>query len=239
MLFPDLWRLPNRLIGRAYRRSDHQAALSIARRYASLRPRDPKAWVLLARVLSKKLLELRDRVALDDLKSELADVYVTRCHYVESPDAVEELVEEAERLYRELHEERPTSVVALLGLATIAHGRREWPEVERLTAQLQRMVSFSEDPESFQHLITILAFVPGGERHEAQALLRRALEIDPKNASYRVLLALLIEEEDPTQAAQQINEAQRLMLTYPWDEEIEKGRELLSKWGPEWWDRQP
>lgn len=166
-----------------------------------------------------------------DLRAELANLFMTRNDYSRSP----EKAEEAARLFRELHEEQPASLVALFGLAEVAHRQRNWSEVKQLTERMERLVSFTENPEAFQHLITLLAFVPGEGRDRAQALLRRALAVDPSNAGYWMLLGLLIEDEDPEEAARHLAEARRLLPDHPWDEDLDKERKLLSRWGPEWW----
>lgn len=246
------------MIDRAIKKGNYERAVAIARRYSRMRPRDPEAWTMWARLLEDRAEGLWGEAAIGgakateesldeaetvlrqgvkgnpqsfELRLALANLLISRFNKGGESAGMDE----AETLLKQLQTEQPDSLEASLGLAHLAHNRRDWPEVERLTAPIERRGSFTETPEVMHRLICLLVFVPGNGRERARSLLERAIAVNPRIAIFRALLGVLIEEEDPVAARQLLQEARDLLPSHPWDEELESLRKLYSRWGPEWW----
>jgi len=260
MWLPNLWRLPDALMKRAQRRGSPDKAHLIAERYARLRTKDPHAWQLWSDALVQDAWDqfgddfdddvsrmpkgalgpaedvLRNGLqALPENKSlqvSLARLCLSRFTLEEDADLAG--AEEAERILSEIHDSDPSFVEALIGLAEVALYRRDWHEFDRLTAEAEGRISTTAEPDLQQSLIGVLVFAPTG-RDRAKELLRGRISLRPEEATSRILLALLMEEEEPVDARSELETARPLFPPGDFDRFVERTRRTLRRWGPEWW----
>lgn len=183
-------------------------------------------------ILRKGLAFMPDNRAL---RLELAQVCLSRfdCEI----DTDEGKAEEAARIYRELHDEDPSSMKACLGLAELAHRQRDRVEFERLVDETERRVSSSTDPEDLDRFIVLMGLVPE-TLGRAEKLLRARLERDPGHFESRFLLALLMETHDASGSARELEKVRHLMSKEDFDRSVEESRALLHQWGSDWWEAQ-
>ncbi|MGZ3303804.1 MAG: tetratricopeptide repeat protein [Isosphaeraceae bacterium] len=142
--------------------------------------------------------------------------------------------EEAETLFREIRDEDPSSVEARLGLLEIAHRAQDWTEFDELANEVERGISSSTSPDLVERFVITLALAPGG-RTRAERLLRAGLDREPRDVAKRILLAVLMEEDDPAQSARELEDLRNRMSGTALDLAVERLRDALRTGGPEWW----
>jgi Flp pilus assembly protein TadD len=199
VFFPDLWKLMVRVVDPMINRGEDSRALRLASWYARLHPKDPQAWIILARVHGNFG---REPEAEDALRRGLH----------RNPGSVELIaglserladqgkVQEAREMLDELRAKYPDSPVAYSCLAYAAHLEGNVEDAKRLAHQAYERIGLPDDLETLTMIATTLVELPG-EAQLAEKLFFRAAKWNESDPRTHMALAILLKERDPEAAA--------------------------------------
>lgn len=239
MWFPGFYRVVGWRLNRATRRNNLAKAERIAASYAKRRPRDPHAWLMWALVAYKaggvppptpnealvRTLEHVERILRQGL--ELHPDSIELAAKLAGSLSGQGRYQEAELEWTALQARHPEFPVAYVGRARLA---ATWGNYEESKELAEEAMKRSPDPGTQEDLATSLLYVPG-ERRRAIELLERAVKVT-KNPATHVLLALLVEDEDPARAQEHLGKAARGLPqgSDRLDREIARTRAVLANY---------
>lgn len=188
----------------ARRNGDIDRSIDLAKEFATRFPRDPAGWITWAYALGRA-----------DRKSEARRVFAKGLsHNPKSPHLAWWLAEtllnleepnetaEAEAILRRARDDNPASALPVLGLARVSKYRGDWEESKRMINEALRMGG--SDPELAVAAAILMISIPS-ERREARQILQKALRRLPNAYGPHLLLAVLLENEDPVRARKHID----------------------------------
>lgn len=226
MWFPGLWQIAAWRVNRHWARGDEEAALRTASRFFRLRPRDPNAAWLFGRVLYHSGQSAAAEDALRTASEahpdfpELALALADELRWEGRPEEAREV------LLRQL-ERTPRSAIPIQGLISLATSERDWDEVRSLAKEAEGLIA-SDDFAGKYELGERLAEVPAA-RPVAQRFLREASVGLPRHGMCNLVLAVLLEETDPQDAAKHMAIARRFWRApKPIDEVVDQVRSAIT-----------
>lgn len=230
MFLPSLWTFIAWKTDRHRTKGRPEEALRLAQRYTQVRPRDERAWMVLADVLHahnrleeeaaalRKGLERNPRSVL--IRADLSDALVGLNHMADA----KAVLDEAMKL-------EPSSPRARLGLADwlIAQGRFE--EARAAADGVRSRLSNVDDPWNIEsRLSRIYLMLPSGERI-ARELLESAAASARRGWWEHSRLAVLLREKDPEAADRHLRKARKSWRGNEEEflQELERAREGIEQ----------
>lgn len=230
MWFPGLWRIAAWRVNRQRARGDEEAALRTASRFFRIRPRDPNAAWLFGRVLYHSGQSAAAEEALRRASEahpdfpELALALADELRWEGRP-------EEARAVLLRQRERTPRSAIPIQGLIALATSARDWDEVRSLAKEAEGLIA-SDDFAGRYELGVRLAEVPAA-RPLAQRLLREASVGLSRHGMCNLVLAVLLEETDPQDAAKHMAIARKYwQAPKPIDEVVDQVRSAITHFEP-------
>lgn len=202
VLFPDLFKLVVRRARRHLEVGDVDAAIAAARRYARLRPKDPKGWSLWSEMLGKKDEvddDLRERVLREGLRRnpksrELMVAVGWIVGWTNQKALTPAREAEANRLFLSAMRRDASNPWTYLGLMRLAATQGRWQDVEKHGEEARKRIAVTEDITEFWSLVEGLLYVPGQAR--SLELVREAVAKEPAWAYPYLYIAALKNDDE-------------------------------------------